>query len=143
MEKEYNVQLTVILYKKKYYISPIAAIAIGEKLDQGTTIMFGNKILIGVRDKDKHLITKYPVYDIDSALASFVKADMKLAAIYIAEKKNCFQFDGIEFISLQKLQLKNKYYIRFSMPTVKIFGAYYILCGKQKDVNTKIVVVAE
>jgi len=47
------------------------------------------------------------------------------------------------FISLSKLDVKNKYSLRFSLPAIKMFGTYYILCGKQKDVNTRIIVKTE
>ncbi len=136
---DYDIQLTVIIYKKKRYISHLAAIAIGESLELGNTMLFGNRTLIGVRDKDKHLLAKYPVYDMDSMLNSFLMPDKSCEVVEVP-KKDCFVFDGMTFISLSKMKTKNKYSLRFSLPAVKIFGTYYILCGKQKDVNTRIVV---
>ena len=138
----YDVQLTVIIYKKKYYISHLAAIALGEKLESTSIMQFGNRTLIEVKPKDRHLVAEYPVYDVDSMLQTFVSAD-KSAEIYIVNKKDCFVFDGMTFISLAKMKMKNKYSLRFSFPALKIFGTYYVLCGKQKDVNTRIVVIPE
>ena len=138
----YDVQLTVIIYKKKYYISHLAAIALGEKLESTSIMQFGNRTLIEVKPKDRHLVAEYPVYDVDSMLQTFVAAD-KSAEIYIVNKKDCFVFDGMTFISLAKMKMKNKYSLRFSFPALKIFGTYYVLCGKQKDVNTRIVVIPE
>lgn len=138
----YDVQLTVLIYKKKYYISHLAAIALGEKLDNTTMIQFGNRTLFEVKPKDRHLIAEYPVYDIDSMLQSFVEADKK-AEVYKVAKKDCFVFEGMTFISLSKMKMKNKYSLRFSFPALKIFGTYYVLCGKQKDINTRIVVIPE
>ena len=138
----YDVQLTVIIYKKKYYISHLAAIALGEKLESTSIMQFGNRTLIEVKPKDRHLVAEYPVYDVDSMLRTFVAAD-KSAEIYIVNKKDCFVFDGMTFISLAKMKMKNKYSLRFSFPALKIFGTYYVLCGKQKDVNTRIVVIPE
>ena len=139
----YDIQLTVILYKKKYYISHLAAIALADKLQVNTMILFGTRSLIEVKAKDKALITEYPVYDMDSMLQSFVDKSAFPKEVIKVKKKDCFQFDGMTFISLSKMELKNKYSIRFSLPAVKIFGSYYILCGKQKDVNTKVVVISE
>lgn len=139
---EYDVQYTVIIYKKNLYISNIAAIAIGDQLQFGNTLMFGTRTLIGVKQKDKALLAKYPVYDMDSMLQSFIEPDAK-ATVHKINKKDCFTFDGMTFISLSKLQIKNKYNLRFSLPSIKIFGTYYILCGKQKDVNTRIVIKPE
>lgn len=139
---EYDVQLTVILYKKKTYISHLSAINLGEKLEAAGMLMFGSRSLIEVKNKDKALINQYPVYDMDSMLNSFVVPN-KAAEIYKVSKKNCFTFDGMTFVPLSKLPMKNKYSLRFSLPAVKIFGTYYILCGKQKDVNTRIVVIPE
>lgn len=136
---EYDVQLTVITYKKKTYISHLAALAIGDKLDSPVMLMFGNRSLVEVKNKDRHLVAQYPVYDMDSMLQSFVEP-AKNAETYKISKKDCFKFDGMTFIPLSKLQMKNKYSLRFSLPALKIFGTYYILCGKQKDVNTRIVV---
>jgi hypothetical protein len=138
----YDVQLTVIIYKKKYYISHLAAIALGEKLESTSIMQFGNRTLIEVKPKDRHLVAEYPVYDVDSMLQTFVSAD-KSAEIYTVNKKDCFVFDGMTFISLAKMKMKNKYSLRFSFPALKIFGTYYVLCGKQKDVNTRIVVIPE
>lgn len=138
----YDVQLTVIIYKKKYYISHLAAIALGEKLESTSIMQFGNRTLIEVKPKDRHLVAEYPVYDVDSMLQTFVPAD-KSAEIYTVNKKDCFVFDGMTFISLAKMKMKNKYSLRFSFPALKIFGTYYVLCGKQKDVNTRIVVIPE
>ena len=138
----YDVQLTVIIYKKKYYISHLAAIVLGEKLESTSIMQFGNRTLIEVKPKDRHLVAEYPVYDVDSMLQTFVSAD-KSAEIYTVNKKDCFVFDGMTFISLAKMKMKNKYSLRFSFPALKIFGTYYVLCGKQKDVNTRIVVIPE
>ena len=139
---EYDVQLTVIIYKKKYYISHLAAIALGEKLESTSIMQFSNRTLIEVKPKDRHLIAEYPVYNVDSMLQSFVKPD-KNAEIYKVNKRDCFKFDDMIFISLAKINIKNKYSLRFSLPALKIFGTYYILCGKQKDINTRIVVHPE
>jgi len=138
----YDIQLTVILYKKKYYISHLSAIAIGDKLSTSSILLFNNKSLIEIKPKDKHLIAEYPVYDMDSMLQSFLEPD-KTAEVHKVSKKDCFTFDGMTFISLSKMQIKNKYNLRFILPSIKIFGAYYILCGKQKDVNTRVVVKPE
>lgn len=138
----YDVQLTVIIYKKKYYISHLAAIALGEKLESTSIMQFGNRTLIEVKPKDRHLVSGYPVYDMDSMLQVFV-TPAKTAEVYKVAKKDCFTFDGMTFVSLSKMKMKNKYSLRFSFPAVKIFGTYYILCGKQKDVNTRIVVIPE
>jgi hypothetical protein len=141
-ENKYDIQLTVIIYKKKYYISHLAAIALGDKLSETTMMNFGNRSLVEIKAKDKHLIKDYPVYNMDSMLQSFIAPD-KATTIHKINKKDCFTFDGMTFISLSKLQLKNKYNLRFSLPAIKIFGTYYILCGKQKDVNTRIVINPE
>jgi hypothetical protein len=138
----YDVQLTVIIYKKKYYISHLAAIALGESLESTSIMQFSNRTLIEVKPKDRHLIAEYPVYNIDSMLQSFVEPDER-AEIYKVSKKDCFKFDDMTFISLAKIKIKNKYSLRFSFPALKIFGTYYILCGKQKDINTRIVVHPE
>ncbi len=105
----YDIQLTVILYRKKYYISHLAAIALGEKLQTTNIILFGNRSLIEVKPKDKHLIAEYPVYDMDSMLQSFIEPDLKTVIVHTTNKKDCFTFDGMTFISLSKLKLKNKY----------------------------------
>ena len=136
---DYDIQLTVIVYKKKRYISHLAAIAIGDKLEFGSTLLFSNKTLLEVKPKDKAAIEKYPLYDMDSMLQSFLDPD-KASTVVEVPKKDCFTFDGMTLISLSKMKVKNKYQLRFSLPAVKIFGTYYILCGKQKDVNTRIVV---
>jgi hypothetical protein len=138
----YDIQLTVIIYKKKYYISHLAAIALGDKFCADTMIMFNNRTLIEVKPKDKHLIEEYPVYNMDSVLSSFLAPDKK-AEVHKIIKKDCFTFDGMTFISLSKLPIKNKYSLRFSLPAVKIFGTYFILCNKQKDINTRIVIKPE
>lgn len=139
---DYDVQLTVILYNKKTYISHLAAIALGEKFESSSIILFSNKSLIEVKAKDKHLVKDYPLYNMDSVLQSFVEPK-KSAAVYKVNKKDCFKFDGMTLVPLSKLPMKNKYSLRFSLPAVKVFGIYYILCGKQKDVNTRIVVIPE
>ena len=138
----YDIQLTVIIYKKKHYISHIAALSLKEPLQDAPMLTFGNRILIEVKPKERHLISEFPVYDMDSMLASFLEP-AKTAEKYKTSKKDCFTFDGMTFISLSKLQIKNKYSLRFSLPAVKIFGTYYILCGKQKDTNTRIAVIPE
>ena len=139
---EYDVQLTVILYKKKSYISHLSAIALGEKLETANMLLFGTRSLVEVKPKDKNLISQYPVYDMDSMLQSFIEPDKK-AEVYKVNKKDCFKFDGMTFVALSKLKMKNKYSLRFSLPAVKVFGTYYILCNKQKDINTRIVVSPE
>lgn len=138
----YDIQLTVILYKKKYYVSHLAAITLSDKLQVTNVILFNNKPLIEIKAKDKHLIKDFPIYNMDSVLQSFVDPN-KDVEIQKINKKDCFIFDGMTFISLSKLQIKNKYNLRFSLPSIKIFGTYYILCGKQKDVNTRIVIIPE
>lgn len=138
----YDIQLTVIKYNKKTYISHLSAMAMGEQLQNTSIIQFGPRSLIEIKPKDKHLIAAYPVYDMDSMLQSFV-APAKIVESYRVAKKDCFTFDGMTFIPLSKLQIKNKYNLRFSLPSIKIFGTYYILCNKQKDVNTRIVVIPE
>ena len=138
----FDIQFTVIIYKKKYYISHIAALALNGALQDAPTVIFGNRMLVEVKQKDRHLIKQYPVYDMDSMLQSFLAPD-KDATVHTINKKDCFTFDGMTFISLSKLQIKNKYNLRFSLPAVKIFGTYYVLCGKQKDVNTRIVIKPE
>jgi hypothetical protein len=138
----YDVQLTVIIYKKKTYISHLSAITLGDKLTAPTMVMFGNKTLVEIKPKDKHLVKDFPVYDMDSMLESFTAPD-KGAEIVKVNKKDTFVFDGITFISLAKLNAKDKYRLRFSLPAVKIFGVYCIVCGKQKDVNTRIVIIPE
>ena len=105
-------------------------------------LMFGNRSLVELKNKDKALVADYPVYDMDSMLNSFVNPD-KSAEVYKVNKKDCFKFDGMLLIPLAKLSMKNKYSLRFSLPALKIFGTYYIVCGKQKDVNTRIVVIPE
>lgn len=137
---KYDIQFTVNIYKKKMYISHLAAIALS--LQQSTMLMFGDRTLIEVGAKEKNRIAEYPVYDVDSVLKVFVEPD-KTAQVIKVNKKDCFTFDGMTFISLSKLQIKNKYNLRFSLPAIKIFGTYYILCGKQKDINTRIVVKPE
>jgi len=139
---EYDIQLTVIIYKKKYYISHLAALTFGDKMPEASLVVFGNRSLIEIKQKDKDLIKNFPVYDMDSMLNSFLEPD-KSATVLKINKKDCFTFDGKTFISLSKLKIKNKYNLRFSLPAVKIFGTYYIVCGKQKDVNTKIVIIPE
>jgi len=139
--EEYDIQFTVTQYKKKLYISHLAALAIMPS-QQATMLIFGNRTLVEVKPKEKHLIEKYPMYDMDSVLQYFVEPT-KETKVYKVNRKDCFEFDGMIFISLSKLQIKNKYQIRFSLPFVKIFGTYYILCGKQKDVNTRIAVITE
>jgi len=138
----YDVQLTVILYKKKHYVSHIAALSLGESLQDTAILAFGNRILIEIKPKDKHLIKDLPIYDMDSMLNSFVPAD-KAAELIKVNKKDCFPLDDMQFISLSKMPMKNKYSLRFSLPHVKIFGTYYILCGKQKDVNTRLFIMPE
>jgi len=138
----YDIQLTVILYKKKQYISHIAALALSESLQDASLLTFGNRLLIEVKPKDRHLIAEYPIYDMDSMLQSFIEPH-KTAEVHKINKKDCFTFDGMTFISLSKLDIKNKYNLRFALPAIKIFGTYYILCNKQKDVNTRIVVKPE
>jgi len=138
----YDIQLTVIIYKKKHYISHIAALSLKEPLQDAPLLTFGNRILIEVKPKERHLIADFPVYDLDSMIQSFLDP-AKTAEIHKINKKDCFTFDGMTFISLSKLQIKNKYSLRFSLPAIKIFGTYYVLCGKQKDVNTRIVVKPE
>jgi len=138
----YDIQLTVIIYKKKHYISHIAALSLKEPLQDAPMLTFGNRILIEVKPKERHLISDFPVYDMDSMLASFLEPTKPFDK-HTAVKKDCFTFDGMTFISLSKLQIKNKYSLRFSLPSIKIFGTYYILCNKQKDVNTRIVVIPE
>ena len=138
----YDIQFTVIIYKKKHYISNIAAIALGDQIQLGGVLLFGNRTLIEISYKDKKLIEKYPVYDLDSMLQSFVEP-IKPVTENIVSKKDCFAFDKMLFIPLPKLKTENKYRLRFSLPTVKIFGVYYILCDKQKDVNTRIIVKPE
>lgn len=138
----YDIQLTVIIYKKKHYISHIAALSLSETIPNAPMMTFGNRILVEVDAKYKHLIKDLPVYDMDSMLKSFLEPD-KAAEVHKINKKDCFTFDGMTFISLSKLQIKNKYNLRFSLPAVKIFGTYYILCGKQKDVNTRITIKPE
>ena len=139
-EKGYDIQFTVNVYKKKLYISHLAAIALN--ISQASMVLFGDRTLIEINAKDKKLIEQYPVYDIDSMLNSFMPP-AKDAEIVKVNKKDCFNFDGMTFISLSKLQIKNKYSLRFSLPAIKMFGTYYILCGKQKDINTRIVVKPE
>ena len=138
----YDIQLTVILYSKKYYISHIAAMSLSKPLIDTSMLNFDKRLLIEIKPKDKHLIANWPVYDMDSMLQSFIEPD-KDAMIYAVNKKDCFTFDSMTFISLSKLKIKNKYYLRFSFPSIKIFGTYYIQCGKQKDVNTRIVINPE
>lgn len=139
---EYDIQFTVIIYKKKTYISHLAAIALADKIQTTNTMLFETRFLIEVKAKDKHLIKDFPIYNLDDVLQSFIEPD-KSATVYKAAKKDCFVFDGLTFIALSKLQIKNKYYLRFSLPSIKIFGVYYVLCRKQKDVNTRIVVIPE
>jgi hypothetical protein len=138
----YDIQLTVIIYKKKQYISHIAALSLSESLQDTSILTFGNRLLVEVKPKDKKLIAHFPVYDMDSMLDSFVPAD-KNAEVLTVSKKDTFTFEGMTFISLSKLDVKNKYSLRFSLPAIKMFGTYYILCGKQKDVNTRIIVKTE
>ena len=139
---EYDIQFTVILYKKKTYISHIAAMSLKEPLVDVPMLTFGNRMLLEIKAKHKNMITNFPVYDMDSMLQSFIEP-VKTAEVYTVNKKDCFTFDGMTFISLSKMQMKNKYSLRFSLPALKIFGTYYILCNKQKDVNTRIVVKPE
>ena len=139
-EKRYDIQFTVNIYKKKLYISHLAAIALN--ISQAAMVLFGDRTLIEINAKDKKLIEQYPVYDIDSMLNSFVPPAKDAESIKV-NKKDCFNFDGMTFISLSKLQIKNKYNLRFSLPAIKMFGTYYILCGKQKDINTRIVLRPE
>ena len=141
-DNKYDIQLTVIIYKKKYYISHIAALALAVPPNNANMLLFGNRILIEVAKKDMSLISQYPIYDLDSMLKSFIEPATG-AEVYTTERKACFVFDGMSFVSLSKLKIKNKYNLRFSLPTIKIFGTYYILCGKQKDVNTRIIVKPE
>jgi hypothetical protein len=138
----FDIQLTVIIYKKKKYISHIAALSLSEPLKDAPIVVFGNRMLVEVKPAYKHLIEGFPVYDMDSMLQSFVEPD-KTAEVCKANKKDCFEFDGMTFISLAKLNSHDKYRLRFSLAAVKIFGTYYILCNKQKDVNTRIVVKPE
>jgi len=140
---DYDIQMTVILYKKKYYISHLAAIALGDKLQPTSIMLFGNRSLIEIKPKEKHLVKDYPVYDMDAMLQSFVEPIKPLKNTYKIDKKSCFVFDSMTFVSLSKLNIKNKYSLRFELPAIKIFGAYYILCGKQKDVNTKNIIISE
>ena len=138
----YDIQFTVIVYKKKSYISHLAAIALGTKLESTSILPFANRSLVEVKPKDMKLVSKFPVYNMDSMIQSFVPAE-KNAEVHKVSKKDCFTFDGMTFISLAKIKMKNKYSLRFSLPALKIFGTYYILCGKQKDVNTRIVIIPE
>lgn len=136
----YDVQLTVIKHKKKTYISHLAAIALNLNLENSSIITFGNKSLIEVKAKDKHMISDLPVYDMDSAIRFFKDIDEEVEE-HEVPKSDCFEFDGMSYIPLSKIKVKNKYHLRFSLPTVKIFGAYYIVCNKQKDVNTRVVLI--
>ncbi len=138
----YDIQLTVIVYKKKTYISHLAAIAIEASLDDTSLIQFGNRTLIEVKQKDKKLIKDFPVYDLDAMLLSFTTPD-KSAEVFSVPKKDCFQFEGMIFVPLSKIKMKNKYSLRFSLPAVKIFGTYYIQCNKQKDINTRLYIKPE
>lgn len=138
----YDIQLTVIKYKKKTYISHLAAIAIEASLDDTSLIQFGNRTLIEVKQKDKKLIKDFPVYDLDAMIQIFENPD-KSAEAYLVPKKDCFNFDGHLFVPLSKIKIKNKYTLRFLLPAVKIFGTYYIQCNKQKDKNTRIFIKPE
>lgn len=136
----HNIQYTVIIYKGKTYISRIAAMILmkGDS-HPAETILFDDIVLIEIKDQDK--LKGCPVYNLDVALASFVKpGSIKGYDIIKADKKNVFTFDGMTFIPLFKLDAKQKYYLRHKLPAVKIFGKYFILCDAQKDVNTNTIV---
>lgn len=136
----YDIQFTVIIYKNKTFISHLAAIALG--LQQSTMLLFGTRTLVEVNTKDKAKIADYPVYNMDSDLKAFV-APHKTAEVVKVDKKECISFEGMTFIPLSKMKQKNKYSLRFSLPAVKLFGTYFILCGKQKDINTRLVAKPE
>lgn len=138
----YDIQLTVIIFNKKSYISHLAAIAINANLEETSVLHFANRTLIEIKQKEKEKIKDFPVYNLDTMLESFVKAD-KNAEVISVPKKDCFNFNGQAFIPLSKLKVKNKYHLRFSLPTVRIFGTYYIACNKQKDINTKLFIKPE
>ena len=136
---KYDIQFSVIIFQGKYFISHLAAVAIGKDFTNTTILNFNNKYqLVEIKNSEKELIKNYPVYNLDAMVASFVEP-AEDADIYYGDKKDSFVFQKETYYPLSKLEYKNKYQLRHILPCVKIFGTYYIVCNKQKDVNTKYV----
>jgi len=134
---KYDVQFSVIIYKGEYFISHLAAVAIGKDFTNTTILNFNNKYqLVALKDYEKDLVKQYPVYNLDAVLNSFTPAQED-ASVYYGDKKYSFVFQGETYYPLSKLDYKNRYQLKYLLPCVKIFGTYYIVCNKQKDVNTK------
>ncbi|MBP8993136.1 MAG: hypothetical protein KBG30_04915 [Bacteroidales bacterium] len=136
---KYDIQFSVIIFQGKYFISHLAAVAIGKDFTNTTILNFNNKYqLVEVKNNEKELIKNYPTYNLDAMLNSFVEP-AKDADVYYGDKKDSFVFQGETYYPLSKLAYKNKYQLKYILPCVKIFGTYYVVCNKQKDVNTKYV----
>jgi len=137
-----NIREVVLIYDDKHFVTKDLLITLAQrnKMESFNSLVIGTEIVYEI--PDLKLLNAYEKYNLDVILKSFVAPTTKTQKFRI-KLNDCFYLGDYTLIPLGKLNINKKYYLKHVLPLVKIFGKYFVVCNKQKDVNANVAIMTE